>query len=151
MHTPDERRGLVAELVRAGVAHSQGDLALALGAQGVEVTQATLSRDLRALGAVKGPDGYRMPDGAGADPLERALRQWLTGATAAQNLVVLRTPPGGASPLGVELDAHVPDGVVGTIAGDDTILVVTPDGARAASLADELMRRAGHVVEGGAA
>ncbi|MEC8494043.1 MAG: arginine repressor, partial [Planctomycetota bacterium] len=80
---------------------------------------------------------------ASADPLIRGLRQWLRAATPAQNLVVLRTPPGGASPLGVVLDAHGPEAIVGTIAGDDTIRVVTPSSAAAAQLALDFGRHAG--------
>lgn len=132
--TPRERRALVVELIQEGLGASQQALVEALGARGVTVTQATLSRDLRELGAAKGPNGY-MVEGAAADPMARAVRQWLLSATAAQNLVVLKTPPGGASPLCVALDAHGPEVVVGTVAGDDTILVVTPSNDDAAALA----------------
>lgn len=140
--SPQERRALVVELIQEGLGTSQQALVDALAGRGVSVTQATLSRDLRELGAVKGPDGYSVA-GASADPLVRGLRQWLRAATPAQNLVVLRTPPGGASPLGVVLDAHGPASIVGTIAGDDTIMVVTPSSAAAAQLALDFGRHAG--------
>lgn len=139
--TPAERRALVVELIHEGLGRSQHELVEALAERGVSVTQATLSRDLRELGAVKGPDGYHV-DGHAADPLAQALGQWLLSATPAQNLVVLRTPPGGASPLSVVLDAAAHPQVVGTIAGDDTILVVAPSSGAAAKLARNFGRHA---------
>ncbi|MCA8955355.1 MAG: hypothetical protein KDC87_04735, partial [Planctomycetes bacterium] len=90
----------------------------------------TLSRDLRELGLVKGPEGYEVPDGSRGQPtdaLHAAVRLWLTGNAVAMNQIVLRTPPGGAQPLGLALDkAGIPE-VLGTIAGDDTVLVICPD------------------------
>jgi len=129
---------------------SQAELAAALDDEGFEVTQATLSRDLEELGAVKlrTPDGglpsYVVPeDGApltsrtakDAPPqrLARLIYELLVSAEASANLVVLRTPPGAAHFLASAVDrAGLPD-VLGTIAGDDTILVVArdPDGGRA--------------------
>jgi len=129
---------------------SQAELAAALDDEGFEVTQATLSRDLEELGAVKlrTPDGglpsYVVPeDGApltsrtakDAPPqrLARLIDELLVSAEASANLVVLRTPPGAAHFLASAVDrAGLPD-VLGTIAGDDTILVVArdPDGGRA--------------------
>jgi len=129
---------------------SQAELAAALDDEGFEVTQATLSRDLEELGAVKlrAPDGglpsYVVPeDGApltsrtakDAPPqrLARLIDELLVSAEASANLVVLRTPPGAAHFLASAVDrAGLPD-VLGTIAGDDTILVVArdPDGGKA--------------------
>jgi len=129
---------------------SQAELAAALDDEGFEVTQATLSRDLEELGAVKlrTPDGglpsYVVPeDGApltsrtakDAPPqrLARLIDELLVSAEASANLVVPRTPPGAAHFLASAVDrAGLPD-VLGTIAGDDTILVVArdPDGGRA--------------------
>ena len=97
--TAAERRSLVVELIAEGHGSSQQSLVDALAARGVDVTQATLSRDLKELGAVKGAAGYVVP-AASASPLVDALGRWLVSARAAQNLVVLRTPPGGASPAG---------------------------------------------------
>ncbi|MEM9378968.1 MAG: hypothetical protein AAGB93_03385 [Planctomycetota bacterium] len=136
-----ERRALVVELIAEGHGSSQQALVEALAGRGVAVTQATLSRDLRELGAVKGPGGYAVPS-ASASPLGEALGRWLTTAVPAQNLVVLRTPPGGASPLAVVLDAAKREDVVGTIAGDDTILVVTASGRAAKALAADFERLA---------
>jgi transcriptional regulator of arginine metabolism len=135
---------------------SQAELAAALTAAGVEVTQATLSRDLEELGAVKlrTPDGglpsYVIPeDGApltarGVDDapphrLARLLGELLVSAEPSANLVVLRTPPGAAHFLASALDrAGLPE-VLGTIAGDDTILVVARDPAGGRALADHLL------------
>jgi transcriptional regulator of arginine metabolism len=135
---------------------SQAELAAVLHDGGVDVTQATLSRDLDELGAVKlrSPDGglpvYVVPedgapltarraDDAPPQRLARLVGELLTAADVSGNLVVLRTPPGAAHFLASALDrAALPD-VLGTIAGDDTILVVArdPDGGRA--LADHLL------------
>ena len=103
------------------------------------MTQATLSRDLRDLGVVKAPDGYRLGGPAPAlSDLERATRQWLLSATPAQNQVVLRTPPGCAQPLALALDGSGLEEIVGTLAGDDTVLVVTQDRPAARRLAHRL-------------
>ncbi|MBL6756616.1 MAG: arginine repressor [Planctomycetes bacterium] len=143
--TAAERRALVVELIGEGHGSSQQSLVDALAARGVDITQATLSRDLRELGAVKGAAGYVVP-ATSASPLVDALGRWLVSARAAQNLVVLRTPPGGASPLAVALDASGRTGMLGTIAGDDTILVICPAARAARELVadfDRLARSAG--------
>ena len=109
------------------------------------VNQATLSRDLRDLAVVKTHEGYRPPAEASAAPaatlqssLWHAARTWLRAATAAQNLLVLHTPPGGAQALGLALDEASLPQVVGTIAGDDTVLVVCPSDAKARRLQRQL-------------
>ena len=117
---------------------SQAELMVLLADHGIETTQATLSRDLDELGAVKlrGPDGgtpvYRIPeDGSplpgvegGTSRLSRLLGELLVSADASGNLAVLRTPPGAAHYLASALDRAALHEVVGTIAGDDTIIVV---------------------------
>jgi transcriptional regulator of arginine metabolism len=145
--TKTARHARIVELIRDGSVHSQTELAELLAGEGVQATQATLSRDLEELGAVKvrgtdgGPAVYVVPP-EGSGPLRpaqqaparlvRLLRELLTGADASGNLVVLRTPPGAAQFLASALDrAGLPE-VVGTIAGDDTIMVV----ARASTHAD---------------
>lgn len=137
--SPKERRELLLDLIGRGHGTSQQSLVDALAEHGVDVTQATLSRDLRGLGAVKGQGGYSVP-GQAVDPLGKAMGEWLVSATPAQNMIVLRTPPGGASPLAVVLDREAPAEVLGTIAGDDTIFVVTPDPGSAQGLAHRFMR-----------
>jgi len=137
--TKAARHDRIVKLIRTRPIRAQTELSALLAADGVQVTQATLSRDLEELGAVKvravdGPSSYFIPeDGtpaaqrqAGDSParLQRLLRELLTGADSSGNLVVLRTPPGAAQFLASALDrSGLPD-VVGTIAGDDTILVV---------------------------
>jgi transcriptional regulator of arginine metabolism len=132
------RQARVVALLSSRPVHSQGELAALLAGEGIEVTQATLSRDLEELGAVKlrGADGgggvYVVPeDGSpvrgvsgGTERLSRLLGELLVSTDASGNLAVLRTPPGAAHYLASAIDrAALPD-VVGTIAGDDTVLVV---------------------------
>ena len=127
------RHDRIAAVLARSPVRSQTELATHLAAEGVAVTQATLSRDLVELGAVKVRGAYLIPeDGERAlRPTEQApsrlirlLRELLTGADHSGNLVVLRTPPGAAQFLASAIDrTGLPD-IVGTIAGDDTILVV---------------------------
>ncbi|SFP41814.1 transcriptional regulator, ArgR family [Geodermatophilus dictyosporus] len=150
--TRSARQARIRELIAAQPITSQTQLAALLAASGIEVTQATLSRDLEELGAVKlrGSDGapasYVLPPEnaplrpAQAAParLTRLLSDLLTSAEGSANLAVVRTPPGAAQFLASALDkVGLPD-VLGTIAGDDTLLVVSrqPDGG--AVLADRL-------------
>ncbi len=136
---------------------SQTELAAALADEGVEVTQATLSRDLDELGAVKlrgadgGPWAYVVPeDGSpvrgvvgGTDRLVRLLGEMLVGADGSGQTAVLRTPPGAAGYLASALDrAGLPD-VVGTIAGDDTIFALAREPMTGAELAQHLQRLVG--------
>jgi len=123
------RQGQILKLVAAGAVASQDDLKRLLAQQNLRVTQATLSRDLQELKLVKTPEGYRPLESAeaAAQPaLERVLREYLLDIRDAQNLLVLRTPAGAAQPLALALDREQLPEVVGTIAGDDTVLVITP-------------------------
>jgi transcriptional regulator of arginine metabolism len=129
----DARRQRIGELVRARAIHSQFELADLLAREGIQANQATLSRDLRAMGLLKGPAGYELPTevlperpDAGV-ALHAAVHTWLTGATAAENLIVVKTPVGAAQPLAIALDQAGWKDVLGTVAGDDTILLVTPN------------------------
>ncbi|MFF5227685.1 arginine repressor [Dactylosporangium sp. NPDC000521] len=127
------RHDRIASLIRGSAVRSQTELAELLAGDGIQVTQATLSRDLEELRAVKVRGEYLIPeDGERAlRPAEEAptrlirlLRELLTGTDSSGNLVVLRTPPGAAQFLASAIDrTGLPD-IVGTIAGDDTILVV---------------------------
>lgn len=141
------RQSRVTDLLRSGEVRSQGELLTLLSGEGIEVTQATLSRDLVELGAVKVRHGralvYAVPAADGGMPtspsgqdlptrLRRACDELLVSATTAGNQVVLRTPPGAANYLASCIDqSHLAD-VLGTIAGDDTILVIagTPSAAK---------------------
>lgn len=124
-----QRQQEILKLVRSRNIHTQQELAQALKQAGVEATQVTLSRDIRELGLVKTPQGYRELSAAGqAKPnVHEMAAEFLLEVRLARNLAVLKTTPGSASPLAVALDQCDWPEIVGTIAGDDTILVVTPD------------------------
>jgi transcriptional regulator of arginine metabolism len=135
------RQGQILKLIRAKRILTQEDLANELKeSTGIQATQVTLSRDIRDLGLLKTPQGYRQvsetPSGPG---LETAVSEFLQDARVAQNLIVLRTSPGNANALAVALDKQAWPEVVGTLAGDDTILVVTPDSGTAAKLRQRLL------------
>jgi transcriptional regulator of arginine metabolism len=145
--TKAARHGQITELIRDNVIRSQTELAELLSAGGIDVTQATLSRDLEELGALKlrGVDGgapvYRIPEDGGPRPmvggtdrLARLLGELLLSHQGAGNLAVLRTPPGAAQFLASAIDRASLADVVGTIAGDDTILVVARDGLTGAEV-----------------
>ena len=125
----------IRELVEREAVHSQEELRRRLVSRGFDVTQATLSRDIKELGLVKrASDGAYQPAGAeGSTPaaaivsLARALSEFLLSVDTSQQLLVVRTGPGQAQLLGLAIDrARLPD-VLGTIAGDDTILVICRD------------------------
>lgn len=150
--TRTARHARIVELIRDKAIRSQTELAELLAGEGVQVTQATLSRDLEELGAVKvrggdGPAVYLIPeDGNRAlRPAEQAparlvrlLHELLTGVDSSGNIAVLRTPPGAAQFLASALDRSGLPEVVGTIAGDDTILVVAREAVGGAALAAKL-------------
>ncbi len=143
----DQRLRTIADLIRAEPLGNQEELADRLAALGFSVTQATISRDLEHLGAIKvrreGRLGYALPDQvvpASADGPELAavVRDWVRSIDFAGNLVVLKTPPGSAHLVGVALDrAGLPD-VVGTICGDDTIFVAVREAKQAPMFARRL-------------
>lgn len=141
------RQALILELVENEPITSQEQLRFRLRAQGVETTQATLSRDIRELRLVKrAADGaYRL---AGAPPedtvdvladFEQAVEDYLVRAEAVEQLIVLKTDPGQAQPLALAIDRARLPAVVGTIGGDDTILVI----CRSADQAQAMLRRLG--------
>lgn len=146
------RQARIVELITQRSVHSQSELLALLEIDGIGTTQATLSRDLDELGAVKlrGADGgtavYVIPDDGspvrgiegGTARLSRLLGDLLVSADASGNLAVLRTPPGAAHYLASALDRAALHDVVGTIAGDDTLLVVAREPRTGAELADHL-------------
>jgi transcriptional regulator of arginine metabolism len=145
------RQAAILELVDREPVHSQEALRERLRTRGIDVTQATLSRDIKELGLVKqAADGaYRRPGSlpavaavGGDAALRRAVAEYLRSVDRAQQLVVLRTDAGQAQPLAIAIDRARVVEVVGTIAGDDTILVVVRDTRRAASLARRLEQMA---------
>jgi transcriptional regulator of arginine metabolism len=100
----------------------------------------TLSRDIRELGLVKTPEGYRQVESAAGGPgIATMAAEFLWDAVAAQNLVVLKTAPGHANTVAISIDQEDWPEVVGTIAGDDTILLVCPDSPTAALIQKRLM------------
>jgi transcriptional regulator of arginine metabolism len=151
MLSKSRRRRQIAQLLRDRDVSSQAELARALRASGARTTQATLSRDLEDLGAYKArlPDGrtaYRLPDEPPApngDALRRLLEEFVLGVENAGNLVVVKTPPGGASPVARALDRAELQSVVGTVAGDDTILVVVRDESAGVAVVRRLRTLAG--------
>ena len=146
------RQVQIQKLIRSSAIHTQEELAAALAPLGVEATQVTLSRDIRELGIIKTADGYQeraaltagndAGDGAAGsarDNLSRVLQEFLRDIQVAQNLVVLKTNPGGAGPVALALDSeHWPE-VVGTVAGDDTIFVATASAVKARKLRQKLL------------
>jgi transcriptional regulator of arginine metabolism len=134
------RQGQILKLIRSRPILTQEDLARELKqAFGIQTTQVTLSRDVRELGLLKTPEGYRQLSQAAGPELSTITAEFLQDARVAQNLIVLRTSPGNANALAAALDKEEWPEVVGTIAGDDTILVVAPDAATALKLRDRLL------------
>jgi len=126
------RQGRILELVGAEPLLTQEQLRKRLAHEGVRVTQATLSRDLKELGLVKTPQGYTRAPAAPSDgnsmpppPLSHLLREFVRDVRLALNLIVLKTGPGSAQPVAAALDSQRWREVVGTVAGDDTILIIT--------------------------
>jgi transcriptional regulator of arginine metabolism len=148
-----QRQHRIARLLAEGSVTSQSQLVELLAADGVLATQATVSRDLEDLGAVKvrvagGETVYAIPElaherVAPEDALRRVLGDWLADVSSSANLVVVRTPPGSAHVVGSALDRAGLPGVLGTVAGDDTILVITASPTGGAAVAKRLATLAG--------
>ena len=127
------RQGQILKLVSDQRVESQDELRRRLYHLGMRVTQATLSRDLRELRLVKTAEGYQALTAAAATAAEatsplptlaRALKEFLLDMRPAQNMLVLKTPPGGAQPIAAAVDAEHWKEIAGTLAGDDTILII---------------------------
>ena len=144
-----QRQRRIVQLLRKQQVSSQEDLAELLGRNGERVTQATLSRDLEELGAMKvrenGRVVYRLPEEppSGDDWLRRMLTEFALEVVSSGNLVVVKTPPGGASAVARALDNAALKDVIGTVAGDDTILCVCREGVRGQTVARKLRSMAG--------
>jgi transcriptional regulator of arginine metabolism len=126
------RQRAILESLKHGSFASQDDLQRVLRKRGFRVGQATLSRDIRDLNLSKTHDGYSLPQGDSAaavalPPVSRLVREFVLGVRSAQNLLVVKTIIGSAQPVAAALDEADWPEVVGTIAGDDTILIVCPD------------------------
>ena len=155
--TKSARHRRIVELLERGPVRTQDELRALLEADGLTVTQATLSRDLDELGAVKvpGPDGepvYAVPgEGGDSSPvaavsdrdalarLARLAEELMVSVEGSANIVVLRTPPGAAQFLASAIDHTVLPALLGSVAGDDTVLLVTRDPHGGEALATELL------------
>jgi transcriptional regulator of arginine metabolism len=148
-----QRQHRIAKLLEDQAVTSQAQLVDLLAADGVVATQATVSRDLEDMGAVKvrmagGDTVYAIPELpkdqiAPEDHLRRVMGEWVVEVAQSQNLVVLRTPPGSAHVVASALDRTGVDGVLGTVAGDDTLIVVAAERVGGAKVAKRLSALAG--------
>ena len=147
-----QRQHLIVRLLEDEIVTSQGRLVELLDAQGTTVNQATVSRDLEELGAIKvrvpgGETAYAVPalpkdQVAPEDHLRRVCGDWVVEVDRSGDLIVLRTPPGSAHVVGSALDRSGLSGALGTVAGDDTLLVVAAEG-HGAGLCEHLSDLAG--------
>jgi transcriptional regulator of arginine metabolism len=143
--TKHQRQHRITKLLETRAVGSQTHLVELLAGEGIEATQTTVSRDLEELGALKvrlpgGDTAYALPElpshqVAPEDHLRRILGEWVVEAAFSANLVVLRTPPGSAHVVGSALDRSGFPGVIGTVAGDDTVLVVAAEATGGAGVA----------------
>ena len=151
--TKHQRQHRITKLLESKAVGSQSHLVDLLAADGIDATQTTVSRDLEELGAVKvrlpgGDTAYALPElpsqqVAPEDHLRRVLGEWVVEADYSGNVIVLRTPPGSAHVVGSALDRSGFPGVIGTVAGDDTVLVVASEASGGAAVAARLAAVAG--------
>ncbi|MFT3854552.1 MAG: arginine repressor [Ilumatobacteraceae bacterium] len=148
-----QRQQTIVTLIGKHAVTNQPQLVELLGAEGIAATQATVSRDLDDLGAVKvrvpgGETVYAIPEYEPAriapeDQLRRVMGEWVAEVRRSGNLIILRTPPGCAHVVASALDRSGIDGVIGTVAGDDTLLVVAEESVGGPELAERLKELAG--------
>jgi transcriptional regulator of arginine metabolism len=134
-----QRHTVIRELVAKGPVASQDELRRKLAGRGFHVTQATLSRDIHELRLSKGPDGYSLANGAEYEDeslpgIREVLESFGLEVRQAANLLVVVTTTGGAQPIAAGIDYEDWTEVVGTIAGDDTVLIICPDAEQATQL-----------------
>ena len=146
----NQRQRAIADLIRDHALSSQDELAHRLADLGFAVTQATISRDLEQLGAIKVRRGGQLTYALGDQPAEphaprlaAVLRDWALSIEAAATLVVIKSPPGSAHLIGVALDQSDLPQVVGNICGDDTLFIACRSAADADALADKLRSSSG--------
>jgi transcriptional regulator of arginine metabolism len=153
MTTKVQRQQLIARLISKTPVSSQPQLLDLLSGEGISATQATVSRDLEDLGAVKvrvpgGDTVYAIPEYEPArlapeDHLRRVMGEWVAEVKPSANLVVLRTPPGCAHVVASALDRSTVAGLLGTVAGDDTLMCVADEAVGGRALAETLRDLAG--------
>jgi len=149
----NQRQHRIAQLLEAEAVTSQGRVVDLLAEAGVEATQATVSRDLEEMGAVKvrtagGEPVYAIPElpkdrVAPGEQLRRVLGDWVVDVGASANIVMVRTPPGSAHVVASALDRAAMPGILGTVAGDDTIMVITTKPSGGGEVAKRLIELAG--------
>ncbi len=147
------RQQAIARLIEQSEVASQVQLVEMLMSDGITATQATVSRDLDDLGAIKirtsgGASVYALPAFATdrvapVDQLRRVMGEWVAEVLSSQNLVIIRTPPGCAHVVASALDRSAMDGLIGTVAGDDTVMCIAAETTTGAALADRLSELAG--------
>jgi transcriptional regulator of arginine metabolism len=148
-----ERQRRIVQILRRRAISSQEELAELLRRNGERVTQATLSRDLEELGAIKvrenGGVVYRLPEEPSASDewLQRMLHEFMLEVEASGTMVVVKTPPGGANAVARALDNAALKDVIGTVAGDDTIILVCREGVRGQTVARKLRSMAGQFTD----
>lgn len=155
--TKTQRQHRVSQILAKEAVTSQGELVRLLADQGVEATQVTVSRDLEELGAVKvrvpgGAMAYALPEPQKERPapevhLRRVLGEWLAEVSSSGNLVLVRTPPGCAHVVASALDRAGLADIAGTVAGDDTVLVVAAEKVKGSVLASKLVAMAKYQAE----
>ena len=143
-----QRLDAIREVLAKSLVANQDDLRRKLRRHGIEVTQATLSRDIHELRLSKGPGGYSLPNGHrgtaasveddGPPPVEEMIESFVLRVRQAMNQVVVGTVMGGAQPVAAALDHEGWPEVLGTVAGDDTVLVICPDPRRAGEVETRL-------------
>lgn len=138
------RQSKILSLVQSHPVLSQAVLAQQLSAEGIHVTQATLSRDLHELNLVKTVEGYKLPgqllpNVGSSQQQQQTIAQFMTEAEAAGNMVVVKTNPGNAPPVARSLDNIGWNEIIGTVAGDDTIIVVTKGSLAARAVRKRLL------------
>jgi transcriptional regulator of arginine metabolism len=149
MSVKDRRQELIRRVILGQPVESQDILVAELQSRGERVTQATVSRDLKEMGVLKGPEGYRLPPSGGpaasvpggpGGELARAVREYMLDAEPAGTLVIVRTGAGQASALALRIDRAGWRDIVGTVAGDDTVFVAARSAPEARRVSD-LMRK----------
>lgn len=151
--TKTQRQHRISELIEREVISTAAQIVTRLQADGISATQATVTRDLQELGSIKVRDEHGSRrivitttpkmSSAPLDHLRRMMGEWVVSVEHSGNLVVIRTPPGCAHVVASALDRSALDGVLGSVAGDDTILVIASEGRRGDSLVVEFRGLAG--------
>ena len=138
------RQAAIRELIEEREIASQDGLRRSLFRRGHRVTQATLSRDIHEMGLVKTGDGYKLPQGEEPElslpSIDRLIQTFVYDVKTALNQVIIKTSAGSAQPVSAAIDAEDWEEVMGTIGGDDTILVISPNAKAAEQLAQRLRK-----------